>query len=151
MHNLHLIRVNAESGEESVALCESELMEWGTDNNWRTFGGAVSKSGEVYKLDTDWARWIPEDTMDVQALVHEMLPPEIDKEMARQFLESDNHLDWYTLAKMAMRESERLQIGEKFDVWESELFPYQYDEPGLTDLSLSGEGEPWVVLVDMHS
>jgi len=151
MHNLHLIRINATSGEEAVALCEFELMEWGTDNNWRTWGGAVSKSGKVYRHNTDWSRWIPDDTMDIQAVGQEMLPPEIDKEMARQFLESDNHLDWYTLAKMAMRESERLQIGKIFDVWESELFPFEYDQPGITPLGIGSGGEPWLVFVDMHS
>ena len=150
MHNLHLIRVNAESGEEAVSIAESEIMDWGNENNWRSFGGAVSKSGEVFKHDTDWARWIPDDT-NIQKVASEMLPEPIDMDKATETLKSDNHIDWYVLSRMALKECERLQVGEKSDVWESELFPFQYDEPGLTDLSLSGDGEPWIVLVDMHS
>lgn len=151
MHNLHLIRLHAKDGEEAVSIAESELLEWGTENNWRTFGGAISKSGEVYRHDTEWARWIPDDTTDLSDIGLGFVPLPIDRDKVKKILESKSHIDWHILSRMAERESERLKAREKFDVWEDELYPFQYDEPGVTPLDFGGEGDPWIVFLDMHS
>ena len=48
MHNIHFVKVKANSGEEACQVVENLLMDFGTDNNWRDFCGAVSEDNEVY-------------------------------------------------------------------------------------------------------
>ena len=48
MHNLHFILVRASSGEKACQDAENQIIDFGTDNNWRTMCGAVSEDNEVY-------------------------------------------------------------------------------------------------------
>jgi hypothetical protein len=60
MHNLHYVRVKANSGEEACQFAESALMDFGNENNWRTMCGAVSQDNEVYNAGD--GRYIPMNT-----------------------------------------------------------------------------------------
>jgi 2,4-dienoyl-CoA reductase (NADPH2) len=60
MHNLHFIVVRSSSGEEACKQAENEIIDFGTDNNWRTMCGAVSQDNEVY--DAGDGRYRPAET-----------------------------------------------------------------------------------------
>ena len=45
MHNLHLILINADSAEDAASSAESEILQWGNENNWRSIGGVASEDG----------------------------------------------------------------------------------------------------------
>ena len=50
----------ASSGEEACNEAENLLMDFGNENNWRTFCGAVSQDNEVYNAGD--GRYQPKDT-----------------------------------------------------------------------------------------
>jgi len=153
MHNLHYIRVQADTGEDAVDTAESEIMDWGNENNWRRFGGAISKSGTVYINDKE-ARWIPTNLKDLNERAEKLLPLPIDKEQMKKDIDSKEQFVWWKIVKQANAEFERLSVGvdtSKFDVWEHEIYSYQFDECGVTDLNLDGGVDAWIVFLDMHS
>jgi hypothetical protein len=45
MHNVHFILINADSAKDAAIDAENEILEWGTDNNWRSIGGVASEDG----------------------------------------------------------------------------------------------------------
>lgn len=45
MHTLHFILVNADSAQDAASSAESEILEWGNENNWRSIGGIASEDG----------------------------------------------------------------------------------------------------------
>lgn len=57
MHNHHFILVKADSAAEAASTVESELLEWGNDNNWRTIGGIASEDGSDDVENHEGAGW----------------------------------------------------------------------------------------------
>ena len=45
MHCLHFILINADSAEDAAGSTETEILEWGNENNWRSIGGVASEDG----------------------------------------------------------------------------------------------------------
>lgn len=45
MHTLHFILLNADTAQDAASSAESEILEWGNDNNWRSIGGVASEDG----------------------------------------------------------------------------------------------------------
>ena len=48
MHNLHFMIVQANDPKDACNIVETEIQDWGNDNNWRTIAGCVSEDDEVY-------------------------------------------------------------------------------------------------------
>ena len=163
MHNLHYVRVKANSGEEACQRAESALMDFGNENNWRTFCGAVSEDNEVYNnID---GRYIPigTDASTIEAMndqVNGWIKSSFYGETARlKFEKEPNITEWdaielWSLSKWAEHLSEAHSYKERsFNVLEDTFFGYKYDECGVSDCTWSGEdeGKIWIVFVDMHS
>ena len=60
MHNIHFVKVKANSGEEACQVVENLLVDFGTDNNWREFCGAISEDNEIF--NSGEGRFEPKDT-----------------------------------------------------------------------------------------
>jgi hypothetical protein len=173
MHNLHLVVVRAENGEDACSEAESFLMDWGNENNWRTMCGAVSEDNEVYKASE--GRYEPDENTNTIAKINKMikgwLKPDLYSETAKKLLakgkkvESFNTQELYSLEKYtkflyeikSVKQSKayRRKNGEKvsnlFSVLEDNLYAFSYDECGVTHTDTDGDGKLWVVFVDMHS
>lgn len=164
MHNLHLVRVKANSGEEACNRVETAIMDFGNENNWRTICGAVSEDNEVY--DSGDGRYRPaENDLTNIDLLNQMANRWIgdcwygntakEKLNKNEFdLDEWNPTELWSLSKYAEHLSEAHSYKNKaFNVLEDVFFSYKYDECGVTDLEWSvGDGDKyWIVLVDMHS
>jgi hypothetical protein len=173
MHNLHLVVVRAESGEDACSEAESFLMDWGNENNWRTMCGAVSQDNEVYKASE--GRHEPDENTNTIAKINKMVrgwfKSYIYSETAKKLLakgkkvENFNTQELYSLEKYAkflyeiksikQTKAYRRKNGEKvsnqFNVLEDNFYAFSYDECGVTQTDNDDDGKLWVVFVDMHS
>lgn len=57
MHNLHFIIVKADSASDAASEAESEISNWGNENNWRSIGGVASEDGRDDIDNHDGGRW----------------------------------------------------------------------------------------------
>ena len=167
MHNLHFVLINATSGKEACDSVENQIIDWGTENNWRTFCGAVSEDDEVY--DGEDGRYRPQETEyttidKINLAVKEWINQTYYGETARQKfdkgetdLTSWNSVELWSLSEYAKHLSEGCRYKNKeFSILQADtFFEYEFSECGVTDLSYSNEkqeGEKlWVVFLDMHS
>jgi hypothetical protein len=46
MHTLHFIVIQADSAADAASDVESEIIQWGNENNWRSIGGVASEDGQ---------------------------------------------------------------------------------------------------------
>lgn len=170
MHNLHLIRVLACSGEEAINIADSILTGWGTENNWYSYGGAISKSGKIYLYDNDWARWAPtKDTKDTDLLetIKILIPKPLDYKKFRELVDKEDKtwFDWFSITRMSQDETERIKtigMGDNTEVslenmWDIECYAYNFDDCGITEIFTTDKSNPvlgselWYVYLDMHS
>jgi len=166
MHNLHFILVKANSGEEACKKAENEIMDFGTENNWRTMCGAVSQDNEVYNAGD--GRYEPKDTdyQSIEAInevVKEWTKDSFYGETAKiKFEKGETNLDeWdaielWSLSKWAKHLSEAHSYKDReFDILKGDTFyTCQFDECGATDFTYDTDDEgdkTWVVFCDMHS
>ena len=164
MHNLHYVRIKANSGEEACQRAESALMDFGNENNWRTMCGAVSQDNEVYNSGD--GRYSPAETdyttiEGINECVSKWIEGSFYGETARLKYEKGetNILEWnpielWSLSKWAEHLSEAHKFKDKsFNVLEDSFFSYKYDECGVSDCAWAGEdeGKIWIVFCDMHS
>lgn len=161
MHNLHLVVVKADSPEDACNMVETEIMDWGTENNWRTICGCISKSGETYEHES--GRWSPTTIEEIKKDIIQDVKTgcEYDKEVFESVLngtkklEDMGWLDWYRIKSYAEHMSDVVPFLENikdddFDIWNVNYKEYKYDEFGITNLGFDGENE-YIVFVDMHS
>ena len=169
-HNLHLIVVRAENGEEACDEAESQLFDWGTENNWRTMCGAVNEDNEVYKANE--GRYEPDEKSDTIEKINLMVQDLIGNfwmgEEAKKLLKEGKNIEdmtsnqLWSLSKYALDlmeqkilEESRKSMGKPidggFDVLTEIFNSYDYEEFGVTNFSTEGEGKLWVVFCDMHS
>jgi len=165
MHNLHFVKVKANSGEDACQEAENLLADFGNENNWRAFCGAVSEDNEVYNSGD--GRYQPKDndytTIDqINECVNKWIKSSFYGETARlKFKKGETNLDeWnstelWSLSKYAEQLSEAHPYKDKpFDFMKDDTFmAYKYDECGLTDGTwFTSDGDKvWIVFVDMHS
>ena len=164
MHNLHLVVVIAETGQDACNAVEAWLEEWGTDNNWRGMCGAVSQDNVVY-IPSDAGRFPPDDEYNTIEKINKMVAGRVngepwtkdsfDKLMRGEKMDSQ---DWWGVKDYAKHMVEKVASKDSnIDVLDGfSFFEYSYDESGVTQLDNGdgeiGEGEKkWVVFVDMHS
>ena len=172
MHNLHYIVVNAESGQDACDIVETQISEWGNENNWRTIGGAVASDNEVYRVPVkdSWgnSRWTPEENHTID-MINEQVekwlePDQYTKDQFNKCVEGDigSPYDWYGAKKYCKHMYEFTQTKHfmkegKFDVLQNSFFEWSLDECGVThiDISQIEDDDPtlkqYVVFVDMHS
>lgn len=168
MHNLHYLVTRAETPQEACSQVETEISEWGTDNNWRTICGCISEDNEVYSSGE--GRWEPKekDTIEsINLMVTEWMND--DDYQKKRFdmcanAENKNPFDWYGAMKYC---EQQFQKGttlsnikhdkrETFDVLKDEYYSWSLNECGVTLLDYggldteAGGSKLYVVFLDMH-
>ncbi len=162
MYNLHLAVVKAKSPKEACDYVESEISEYGDDNNWRTICGAVSEANEVFINDKDGS-YPPEATETIESINsmvkgwfnvddYILAVKEIIANGETDFTKWDRHEIWL-LKKYADQLYELCDIPkETFNVLENSYYGYKYDEFGVTNMvNKEEEGQLYVVFISMHS
>jgi len=165
MHNLHIVVTKTETGEDAVSSVRSSIDQWGDENNWRYFCGAVSQSGKIFDLGK--GRWTPKSIYDVNDSFRCYLISNYDltqgEETIQKYLADPNALksaDYYNLQCFAefkreicdLKEYQNLEYLSNFDLFKHTLFCQQFDHFGVThEFQKEEEGELWAVFVDMHS
>ena len=181
MHNLHLVRVKAESHDDACHTVLNYIEDWGTENNWRVAGGAICEDGTGKSFD-DYVRW-QVDVDDVKWQVEHLNKQCLDaiqgteytsgcfteqlKEVmcmsVEEVLASDNWSKFYMAGEffrfVANTAEARHNHKDLYDIFTSIGFcEYSYDDFGLTDLGNNGYNEEelknaktYIVLIDMHS
>jgi hypothetical protein len=166
-HNLHLIRVTADTPQEACEEVESYIEDWGTENNWRTICGCVSEHDEVYDNpdETFGGRYKPTacgytTIGKINKAVRGWLKPDFYHETAiKKLAKGQTNLkkwttsDLYSLRKLAEYHTQLKYLGKapsKFNVLTDEFYAYEYAECGVTNCE-NGNGETtYIVFVDMH-
>jgi len=162
MHNLHYIVVQAETAKEAVSEAENMISDWGTENNWRSFGGCVSQDNEVYIHDTH-SRWTPEPNHTIEMINEQVkgwLEPdkyskgEFDKCVSGDI---ESSFSWYSAKKYCEHMFQRTSHGkDTFDVLQDVFFDCHFNECGVSQLHISQQenddptNKKYIVFVDMH-
>jgi hypothetical protein len=162
MHNLHFIVLHANSGAEACERAESEIINWGSEDNWRIFCGAVSENNVVYRSGE--GRFQPEKTMTIEECnkwasvwVDDLDGGELAKiklDNGEADLSKWELQELYSLKRYAEHLYEiRSKKIKDFNVLTDYLYDWSFHREGVTqidDYQHEG-GERWVVFVDMHS
>lgn len=168
MHNLHLILVKAENGEDACNEAESFMNDWGNENNWRSFCGAVSEDDEVYLSGE--GRYAPNEESNTIKKINKKVDGwmknfhygQNGKDLLEQGKKIDelNSLQLWSVMKYAEQLYEIKQFKElkeyrknkkkSFNIFEDEYYAHSFDEIGVTHSNF-GDGKYWVVFVDVHS
>jgi len=168
-HNLHFIRVIADTGEDACGVAEDYLSEWGTENNWRTMCGAISQDNEVFDNNDAYGggRFKPSEIgitsiAQINETVDKWMEGTFYGNTAKELLESgkpihefNRHELWslkeYVKFLYQLKGFQGDEKDKKFNALVDEYYPYEYDECGLTDTQNYYEGKTWIVFCDMHS
>ena len=160
MHNLHYCRVWAPDPETACQEVESQIMEWGNENNWRCIGGCVSQDNEIYVHDTH-SRWIPEDGHTIETIndmvTGWLIPSKYYQEKFHNCVwgKEETPFDWYSAAEYCKHMYEKKVLGkDTFDVLQDTFFEWVLDKCGVSDIAGYGEGDNnkiYIVYLDMHS
>ncbi|WP_192485130.1 MULTISPECIES: hypothetical protein [Cysteiniphilum] len=163
MHNLHFIVTNADSHEDAICSIESEILDWGNENNWRSVFAAMSVHDQSVFFADDDSRFnnIVESTYNSIKSIEEAINSDIQSvpylDIALQFKSGDSQLtelDYYKLEKYARHMHEAFKFKHKpYEIKSMQnYFEYQYDEFGITDFRCDGDPESsYIVFIDMHS
>ena len=165
MHNIHLVVCKAESAEDACNTVETHIMDFGTENNWRSICGCVSEDNEVFINDST-GRYCPEEdlTIDkINKMVRGWMKGCFYGETAKKKLaRSKGKIDlskWTSsqLFSLRMLAKYHEQLGyfgddiKNFDVLKNNFYAEEYTECGVTQISDDDEeGKKFVVFVDMH-
>jgi hypothetical protein len=57
MHNLHFLLIKADSAQDAASEAEKLIIEWGNENNWRSFCGIASEDGSDDIENHQGGRW----------------------------------------------------------------------------------------------
>ena len=157
MHNLHFIRVKADTPEDACDTVENSILHWGDENNWRVIGGCVSEHNEVYIHDSS-SRWVPDVDMTIEK-INDMcndwlsVPSYYKKIFDRcvQGLE-ESPFDWYSAKNYCEHMYEVSALGVKtFDVLQDEFYSWALGDRGVTDIEHIQDGDTtYIVFIDMH-
>ncbi|WP_440994152.1 hypothetical protein [Cysteiniphilum litorale] len=165
MHNLHFVITNADNHEHAMASVESEILEWGSEDNWFSAFAAISIENEHIVFSNKENRFNEVVTLQYNKieLIEEAINYEAELvpylEVASQFKSNESHLtawDYYRLGVYAKHMFEALQFKDNpYKVTNMQsFFGYQYDQFGITDFRSEEEdmpGSSYIVFVDMHS
>ena len=177
MHNLHFILIEADSADEAASEAENRILDWGNDNNWRCVGGIASEDGSDDVENHDEGAWglsfldeeegVPrEGTYFSRAVAY--LHREIAQPLAglpskllafsdrlRAFdPEHGNGFELERIGRDLQHLSEHVMSRDArgHGVEIPELYEWQFDRDGLTDMTGGSEGaRRYLVFLDMHS
>lgn len=173
MHNLHFVVVKAETGEEACDIVETQISNWGNENNWRTMCGAVSENNEVY-YTTD-GRYPPSKDSNTIAKINKKVKGWLKGNYyggtAKELLAKGKKVECFSqqeawslmkyaeylheLKLLKLTKTYQKKAGKKvspsFDILSDEFYSWKFDERGVTRIDYENEGKVWVVFVDMHS
>jgi hypothetical protein len=161
-HNLHFVAVKADSPEDACNEVENQILDWGTENNWRTICGCVSEKDEIYINDNN-GRWQP-DAPDFNSIkkINERVTewiktPSYYSTPAKEMLAKEPDLtkwpkhELWSLMDYTKYLYEICGIDkENVDVFEIEFYHYDFGENGVTNIGGDGETR-YIVFVDMHT
>jgi hypothetical protein len=155
MHVLHLIRINAKSGEDALSQAEIAISDWGDEDNWRSFFVAFDRTGK--------ATWEPGQKPDKDPLTLARLTADLRREIAECAAadgSSDGSAtgDYFASRKIAARASAKWALDqcgmpEAFDPWRHDFRSHEFDEFGVTHIELHADrgAKDFIVCVDMHT
>ena len=164
MHNLHYVVVNATSATEAERQVESELEQWGTEDNYSSIGGSISEDNEVHVSDSRWARWKPQESDTIESISKQaeswLEPDEYYKESFDELLEhvtpTEPHT-WFKIKEYCLHMyhkswTDTIRKGKPFNILDHSFRAWDFDRNGVTNISEDNENEKkYVVIVDMHS
>ena len=177
-HELHLIVVKAIDGKEAMGKAESFIEDWGDENNWRHFCGAVSEDN-VVTIGEEGGDWL-DDSCNTIEKINEMVKRNLRSQLNDISIDDFNNtikiLKQYIIDKK-IKDPEGFVYGnynvyelnhvydlvwsllynkiydiDKFDILKDEFLCVEYDEFGVTDYypNDKDEGKLHVVFVDMQ-
>jgi len=165
MHNLHLVVVKADSPQEACDTVESQISEFGNENNWRSICGCVSSKNKVLDLSKEafGGRWSPsEKGYSTIAELNELVKgwinelgygktahDKIAKTKGKLNLSKWTSQELWSLKEYANKLHEKSGMEVEFNILKNEFFAYNYIENGVTQMGGNGK-ETYVVFVDMH-
>lgn len=178
MHNLHLVVLKADNAQDACDTVETEIQDFGNENNWRTICGCVSEDNKILDLTDKFSgRWSPKEKgyntiADLNKLVMGWMKNNFYGKPALEKLNKEakkgkmNVTKWDTQSLWALQrfaehqyqvntvKAVRKQRGEKkvnsFDITKDSFFGYSYTECGVTQLDHMEGKKLFVVLIDMH-
>ena len=160
MHNIHLIRVYANNGNEACDIVENNIGDWGNENNWRTICGSIDQKGNKVDLtnndENGWVegRWKP-DLQSAKDIMNEVYtrPPDFSKISMKNLIKyakidedgivtinndtnSKTLLSWWNIKEYAIWAAARewSDANGKFDIWKHTFREWELDQVGLTEL-----------------
>jgi len=162
MHNIHFIVVDgAESHEQAQLQAEQEIMDWGTEDNWRSVIGSMRQSDQQFDRDLTYdhplqpaltpeyiltrlgetinhTMTLPKVSTIIQTIKHGTDDNAINRTMMNYFKHKMNTFD---------------HTGEPIDIWTDEVYSWEFDEVGLTNMCYGDKlpTETYIVAIDMHS
>jgi len=178
MHNLHIIRVKADSPEKACSTAQFFIEDFGNENNWRTIGGCISENDEVYEVEVGFgSRWKPSYTDDkgnkpygsIRALnktIFEVIKSNRDNYYGKELIDdidsgkvrlsdvTDRH-KLYQLGVFIENQKALSYLGEGFDIETFNVLEHEYKEGlytefGVTECYEESGDKTYIVLVDMH-
>lgn len=162
MHNLHLIVINAEDLKDACKIAESVLLDWGTENNWRSFIGAIDQEGNTYF--TGEGREFINKEVTLEYLT-QMVKGWVSKSFwgtdggkllrsianGRRKLTSLESHHWWSIMKYAEFKGQSTDLDLKhLDIFKDEFYSGHFDECGITNFA-KDEEKKYIVFIDMHS
>jgi hypothetical protein len=158
MHNLHLIRTNADSHSDAIGLVEDYLFSWGTENNWSTVLGSFCKEDKSFSESFE-ERYVTKDELlndpyrfNFLTEVNDYYKEAFDRVSKLGGTGLVKSSDWTAASKYCKEQAEISNLSDptKVDIWSDTFYAFDIDEPGITELGYDGE-LTFVVLVNMHS
>ena len=180
MHNLHLIRVTANSPEYACDYAESSLEEYGGENNYYAICGCISEDNEIYDMPQTNGRYTPSTTIEVNpnsvkfATDTNVTPLEqlnkkvmgwmgIDPDFSQKVKSNlEKHWkgeellssEWYGIEEYVKSNRNISYTDTKnFDVLSDSFCEFDYAECGVTGISDDAveDEKIYIVFIDMHS
>lgn len=158
MHNIHLVRVEADFHSDALRIVEDFILDWGTENNWSTILGSHCKEDKSFSESFD-EKWVTKDELLNDPNRFNFLI-EVNAYYKAAFHKVSNlgstvlikSFDWSAASKYCKEQSEILNLSDptKIDIWSDTYHHGVIDKPGITELYCDG-ALTFIVLVDMHS
>lgn len=161
MHNLHIVRVNAENGDEAVSIVNDFLNDTYSERfDFYNITSAIDEKGNVVYKDED-GRFLSYASLSV-------IKEDIDETYRSGVIESSEQEDllneavkrkeWVAVSHLAdsLRRHKELEYqinNEEFDPFKVVFNEFEWDRFGITDIAqyASDSKKVFLVLVDFHS
>lgn len=144
-HNIHYICVQADDWEEAKNKVERITEDWGGENNWSSVIGVVEKNGKKHKIEGA-DTWEKISLRQVQTDLKETI-----SFTPMTHLEGESKKTKLLVDYRNAEHAYKTYLGHKLDIWEDEIYPWEFDEVGLTNICNDPYDKKFIVVVNMHS